>query len=266
MKRFPLKPQVFYSLFENFPAHLALLDEKGNIILTNAFWKKEAIRKGLLIRPDSIGYNYFELCERAEGEEKDFALKIKEGLSSVLKGKRPFFATLYELSYQNLTQSYLFLCFLIKGPPKLSAILHLEVPQEKRRLPFREGERDFKTTPFASLISLLQGSLIPLLSLLEGKIPEELEKTRKELLQNLLAMEKESLAHLNPLAILTTREAQIALLVKEGKTSEEIARLLGLGKDAVDFYRKRIREKLGLKGKGPSLRTYLQSLLGPTRA
>jgi len=52
----------------------------------------------------------------------------------------------------------------------------------------------------------------------------------------------------------------VALLVKEGYSSEEICQILNLSKDAVDFYRKRIREKFGLKGQSLSLKAYLRNL------
>ena len=59
---------------------------------------------------------------------------------------------------------------------------------------------------------------------------------------------------------LTPREIQIANLIKEGKTSKEIAQLLHLSQGAIDFHRNNIRNKLGLKKKKTNLRSYLLSL------
>ena len=59
---------------------------------------------------------------------------------------------------------------------------------------------------------------------------------------------------------LTPREIQIANLIKEGKTSKEIAQLLHLSQGAIDFHRNNIRNKLGLKKKKANLRSYLLSL------
>jgi DNA-binding CsgD family transcriptional regulator len=59
---------------------------------------------------------------------------------------------------------------------------------------------------------------------------------------------------------LTPREIQIANLIREGKTTKEIGKLLNSSQGAVDFHRNNIRNKLGLKHKNANLRSYLLSL------
>jgi DNA-binding CsgD family transcriptional regulator/PAS domain-containing protein len=63
---------------------------------------------------------------------------------------------------------------------------------------------------------------------------------------------------------LTTREMRIATLIKEGKSSGEIAKTLVVSKKTIDFHRANIRKKLGLKtdtGERTNLMTYLVSHL-----
>jgi len=58
---------------------------------------------------------------------------------------------------------------------------------------------------------------------------------------------------------LTNREVRIADLIKEGRTSKEIADLMNVTDSTVNIYRYRIRKKLGLN-KDENLRMYLASL------
>lgn len=59
---------------------------------------------------------------------------------------------------------------------------------------------------------------------------------------------------------LTPTEIQIADLIKQGRSSKEIAGLMNVSADAVTFHRANIRRKLEIAGKKINLRTYLQSL------
>ncbi len=59
---------------------------------------------------------------------------------------------------------------------------------------------------------------------------------------------------------LTPAEIKIAGLVRDGRTTKEIAALLRLSENTIVFHRYNIRRKLGLKRKKANLRSYLQSL------
>ena len=58
----------------------------------------------------------------------------------------------------------------------------------------------------------------------------------------------------------TPRELEIISLVREGRTTKEIAGLLNVCKGAVDIYRHRIRKKLGINNAKANLRSHLLSL------
>jgi PAS domain S-box-containing protein len=59
---------------------------------------------------------------------------------------------------------------------------------------------------------------------------------------------------------LTPKELQIANMIKDGKTTKDIAELMGVCPGAVSLHRNHIRKKLGLNKEKINLRTYLGSL------
>jgi len=64
----------------------------------------------------------------------------------------------------------------------------------------------------------------------------------------------------SPSLNLTPRELQVAFLIKDGKTTKEIADLMNICSGAVAFHRNHIRNKLGLNKQKINLRSHLLSL------
>jgi DNA-binding CsgD family transcriptional regulator/PAS domain-containing protein len=61
-------------------------------------------------------------------------------------------------------------------------------------------------------------------------------------------------------APLTRREKEVANLVRQGRTSDEIGQALHVSRAAVAFHRANIRRKLGIPKRGPHLATHLTAL------
>jgi PAS domain S-box-containing protein len=62
--------------------------------------------------------------------------------------------------------------------------------------------------------------------------------------------------HLN----LTPTEIEVANLVRNGKTTKDIAEFLNVSSQAIDFHRKNIRRKIGINNKKANLRSHLLSI------
>ena len=58
----------------------------------------------------------------------------------------------------------------------------------------------------------------------------------------------------------TPREIQVANLIKQGKSTKDIAEFIGISRSAINIYRNQIRHKLGIITKKINLRTHLMSL------
>lgn len=59
---------------------------------------------------------------------------------------------------------------------------------------------------------------------------------------------------------MTPQEIKVASLVKDGRTSKDIAKILDVSEATINFHRKNLRDKLGLKGKQANLRSYLLTI------
>jgi PAS domain S-box-containing protein len=59
---------------------------------------------------------------------------------------------------------------------------------------------------------------------------------------------------------LTSREIEIATLVKEGKSTKEISEQINITSKTVEFHRSRLRDKLGLTKKKVNLRSHLLTI------
>jgi PAS domain S-box-containing protein len=123
----------------------------------------------------------------------------------------------------------------------------------------READRiEFEKRMFSSLRQMV----IPHLKKLKSSGLDAKQRAHVDVLESSL---QNIIAPLSPKLLskflnLTSREIQVANLVREGKTTKTIAELLNVSQNAVVFHRYRIREKLGLKKRKINLGAYLSSL------
>jgi len=98
------------------------------------------------------------------------------------------------------------------------------------------------------------------------KLKEELSDERLQSYVNILESNLEDIV--SPLSWkltaknlnLTPQELQVANLIRRGKSTKHISRLMGLSIRTVEFHRKNIRKKMGLVNRNKSLRSHLLKL------
>ena len=75
------------TILNSLSANIAILDENGVILETNAAWKNFATVNQMKGPNDSIGVNYLELCDATIGKEAKDARNVAAGIRSVIKGE-----------------------------------------------------------------------------------------------------------------------------------------------------------------------------------
>jgi len=76
-------------------AHIAVLDDKGGIILTNKAYRDFAAQNGIDPRTVSEGTNYLAVCDSASGINAEEATPFADGIRDVLSGKHRSFKLEY---------------------------------------------------------------------------------------------------------------------------------------------------------------------------
>ena len=161
----------------------------------------------------------------------------------------------YQVIYQDITEHR-------KAEEKLAAESHqLEETNAALRILLRHREEDMREME-QKIVANVQKLVLPYVEELRKLrlspsqssyldiIDSNLQQVINPFLQNLTAR----------FSVLTPREIQVSNLIREGKTSKEIADLIKAAPRSVEFHRNNIRKKLGLGGKKTNLRSFLLTL------
>jgi DNA-binding CsgD family transcriptional regulator len=252
---------------------------------TNRAWQKFGADNGLEFPHDSVGENYLEVCDKAHEEAGELtAIGIRRVLSGELQAfnmqypchspreERWFVVRVVKLeaaakpqvivSHENITP-------VIKAQEELKK-KEVEITQQKKMLEdtntalkvLLEHREQDKIRLEENVLANVRQLVKPHLEKLRFQKQDERNRNLVEIVTSRL--DEITAPFLNRLTslhrFLTPKEVDVAVLVREGKTSKEIAGLLTVSVSAVDFHRKMIRKKLGLTNAGSNLRSYLLSL------
>jgi DNA-binding CsgD family transcriptional regulator len=273
-------------IIDSLSAHIAILDKDGIILLTNRAWREFGVANSLQGPIDSLGQNYLLISEQAADKTGHI---IAQGIRKVISGDLQEFFTNYPC--HSPTEKHWFALRVVRlqtAVNELQVIVSHEdiTPIMQAQVNLRKKEEELLQQK-----KMLEESNVALKVLLEHR-----EKDRQSLEENVLAnvrklvvpyveeliyrklddrsrnlveiiqqrLEEIISPFLNRLTslnrMLTPKEIDVAALVREGRTSKEIAEVLTITVSGVDFHRKQIRKKLGLTNEKSNLRSYLLAL------
>jgi DNA-binding CsgD family transcriptional regulator len=275
-------------VINSLPAHIAILDDNGVIIQTNQAWREFAQANDIGMRPSTIGLNYLELCYSAEGDSAKGAHEVAQGIQYVIAGKMEQFVVDYPLQTPEEERWFCMLARRLSGYDPVRVVVshhdvtnriqaekalknrELELEWQKKNLEeantalkvlLKHRERDRRELEDRILKNVKELGSTYLMKLKETNLTPN-QKQYLEIIESFLNdiispfLHRLTLEYTN----LTPKEIQVASLIKEGKTTKEIAHFFNGSTSVIDFHRKNIRAKLGLKNKKANLQSYLLSL------
>ena len=269
-------------------AHIAIIDARGIILETNRAWQTFGGRNREPASNRFIGANYLQVCDNATGDGAGDAHAVAHGIRSVIKGEVNEF--LYDYPCHSPTEQYWFYMRAIRmegGNPVRVVVSHEDitllkqteealkqsksaVEGQKRELEeanialkvlLKQREND-KAELERKVLANIKNLVLPYVEKLKRAPLRAKDKTTLDIidtrLKDIISPLVQRLGNIN--ILLTPQELQVASLVKDGRSSKEIAEILSVSEATVHFHRKNLRRKFGIKSSATNLRSYLMSI------
>ena len=280
--------QLARTVLNSLSAHIAILDENGVILETNTAWRDYAVKGGMPQNHDDRGSNYLAICEATTGSDAGDAIKVAEGIRAVIGGELEEFLHDYPCHSEDGPHWYYMRAIRMSGlgPVRVVAsheeITALKLTEEALRksqeelieqkqsleeayiamkVLLKQREED-KLDLEKKVLSNVKDLVLPYVEKLKNPRLKAKDRTLVDIidthLQDIISPLLQRFA--NAKILLTPQEMQVAALVKDGKTSKEIADVLNVSETTVNFHRKNLRVKFGLRNKRTNLRSYLMSI------
>lgn len=279
---------IYKIIVNSLSAHVAVLDNRGIIIETNRAWQQFGSENGLQGGIDSIGTNYLAICETARESDEEKGEIVSIGIHKVLSGDLLEFVTQYPCHSPTRRRWFnlRILPYISKNEHRIITvhedITPLVLTQEELRQKeqeLRKKSEKLEETNIALKVLLdhrdrdleeleqriaanVKELVLPYVEKLKNRRVGSREETLVEIIEtNLQDIAMPFLNKLSSLHLmLTPQEVDVASLVRQGKSSQEIADVFGLSVNTISFHRKNLRRKLGLDERSMNLRTYLLSM------
>jgi DNA-binding CsgD family transcriptional regulator len=276
------------TVLDSLSAHIAIVDENGVILDTNRAWREYAVKNGMPEGYDSIGDNYLDICDSADGEYGATARSVAAGVRDVIAGNVDEFLFDYPCHSDDGPHWYYLRAIHMSGDGPLRVVVsHEEITalklteealrQSEKKLTQQKVELEESNIALKVLLKQREGDkadleqkvitnvkemVLPYVEKLKRVNLKSKDKTVVEIIEShlhdIVSPMMQKLA--NASIILTPQEIQVASLVKDGKASKEIADILNVAETTVHFHRKNLRKKFGLSNSQTNLRSYLISI------
>lgn len=276
------------TIMDSLSAHIAIIDDKGVILDTNEAWRKYALENGMPEGYDAIGDNYLDICDAAKGEDAADANAVAAGIRKVINGSLKEFLLDYPCHSTDGHHWYYLRTIRMSGDGPLKVVVsHEEITalklaeealrEREQKLALQKTEleeanialkvllkqrEDDRSDLERKVITNVKEMVLPYLEKLKRVQLKPKDKWLVEIIDSRLRDILSPMMHklVNANIIMTPQEIQVASLVKDGKTSKEIANILNLAETTIHFHRKNLRRKFGLSNRQSNLRSYLISI------
>jgi DNA-binding CsgD family transcriptional regulator len=280
--------ELAITVLNSLSAHIAILDQNGVILETNWAWRDFSAKSGMPEDHDDRGSNYLAICDATTGSDAGDAHKVAAGIRSVIGGELEEFLHDYPCHSAEGPHWYYMRAICMSGPgPMRVVVSHEEITalklteealrqsqeeliEQKQSLEeayiamkvlLKQREAD-KLELEKKVLGNVKDLVLPYVDKLKNTRLKGRDRTLVEIidthLQDIISPLLQRFS--NAKILLTPQEMQVAALVKDGKTSKEIAAVLNVSETTVNFHRKNLRVKFGLTNKQINLRSYLMSI------
>ena len=278
------------AVINSLSAHIVILDKNGVILEYNRAWKAYSVKKGMPEDVDFKGMNYLGICDTAEGEDALDARNVSTGIRKVISGKITEFLFDYPCHTEDSKHWYYMRAIrmsdtkpvrVIISHEDITALKLVEEALRESREELKEQKQSLEEANIAlkvlikhrendklelekNVLTNVKVLVLPYVEKLKEVPLKPRNKTLVEIIENHL---KDIISPLlqkfsNAQIILTPQEIKVVTLIKDGKSSKEIADILAISETTVNFHRKNLRKKFGLKNRQMNLRSYLMSMTG----
>ncbi len=276
------------TVLNSLSAHIAILDENGVILETNKAWRQFSIKSGMPEDHDDRGSNYLAVCDASTGSDSDDAHAAADGIRSVIRGELDEFLYDYPCHSEDGPHWYYMRAIRMSGEGPIRVVTsheeitalklteealrasQSELTEQKQSLEeaniamkvlLKQREED-KAELEKKVLNNVKDLVLPYVEKLKNSRLKAKDRTLVEIvdnhLQDIISPLLQRFA--NAKILLTPQEMQVASLVKDGKTSKEIADVLNVSETTINFHRKNLRVKFGLTNQRTNLRSYLLSI------